>query len=614
VSAEEIRHAVEAMVQRVVHRGPDDRGQACYHTTGPEGALGLGNTRLAIVDLSPAGHQPMEDPETGNWIVYNGEVYNFQELRHDLEMRGFQFKSQTDTEVVLKAYACYGRNCVNHFRGMFAFAIWDPKHQELFLARDRLGIKPLYYYADGGTFIFSSEVRALLASGLAPRRLSLAGLDSYLALGAVQDPLTMIEGVNALPAGHYGIWKDGEFTIRPYWTLPTRVDEELARWPRQKIVEHLQELLEESVHLRLISDVPLGAFLSGGIDSSAVVSLLSRISPISPRTVSIVFEEPEFCEVAYMRLIARKFGTVHTEITLTAEDFLKELPHAIADMDQPTFDGVNTYIVSKYTRQAGLTVALSGLGGDELFAGYHNSFVTAPRLERLRQWLPGPAGQAVGALTRYVLQDRDGGRKLERWFQKRDLDGGAYFLIRELFSPATRCRLVPALRGVSPVKGQARDEFKNLDVISQISALELSHYTRNVLLRDTDAMSMAHALEVRVPLLDHKLVEFVLSLPASVKVNGRQPKPLLVDAVRDLPSEVVNRRKQGFTLPFAVWLRCQLKETVGTVLRDAHIEQLPGGLDRAAIGEIWQRFLAGKGVWARLWALYVLVSWCERNL
>jgi asparagine synthase (glutamine-hydrolysing) len=610
-----IKPHLENMTLALSHRGPDDAGMELLPAGNNGHRLGLGHRRLAILDLSPAGHQPMQDPDTGNLIVFNGEVYNFQDIRRELEGQGHRFRSQTDTEVILKAYARYGLKCLHRLRGMFAFCLWDAQRQRLFLARDRLGIKPLYYYHTSDRFLFSSEVRGLLASGLVPRQLSLAGLDSYLALGAVQDPLTMIEHVYALPAGHYGIWQDGKFTVHTYWKLPTQVNEEWEHRPRRKIVEHLRELLEESIRLRLISDVPLGAFLSGGVDSSAIASLMTRASPMPPQTVSIVFPEQEFSEAPYMRLIAQRFGSVHREIVLTAEELFETLPEALAAMDQPTFDGINTYIVSKYTRQGGLTVALSGVGGDELFGGYP-SFLWAPRLERLRQWVPGPVKYGVGALFQQALRHNDRARKLGRWFQDRDLDGCAYFLVRELFSPGDRRYLVPVLNSdVGQPNRAVLDESASLDNWNRVSALELSHYMRNVLLRDTDNMSMAHGLEVRLPFLDHRLVEFMLSLPGDVKVAGNQPKALLVEAIGDLPPEIMSRRKQGFTLPFSMWLRDQLKEEVETVL----LGTVGAGafrevLDQTAVHGTWRRFLSGKGVWVRPWALYVMQQWCARHL
>ncbi len=339
----------------MVHRGPNDEG---YYL---KGSVGLGHRRLSVIDLSAAGHQPMSNQDGSVWIVHNGEVYNFRELRKELEGKGYCFRSNTDTEVILHLYQDCGQNCLERLNGMFAFAIWDVRKCKLILARDRLGIKPLYYYFDRGKLLFASEVRALLASGHVPRKLSLQALSSYLMLGAVQEPLAIVEEIYVLPAGHYAIWQDGKFIIKSYWKLPEEINEDLVRASKEEILEQLGELLEDSVRLRLVSDVPLGVFLSGGIDSSAILALMSQVSDIPPQTVSVVFQEEKFSEAPYARMAAEKFKTEHKEVLLTAKDMINELPKSIAAMDQPTFDGVNTYIVSKYTKEAGLTVALSGV-------------------------------------------------------------------------------------------------------------------------------------------------------------------------------------------------------------------------------------------------------------
>ena len=609
-SPSEEKVVLGGMIRALKHRGPDDEGILLLPTSANGWQVGLGHTRLSILDLSSAGHQPMQDPETGNWIVFNGEIYNFQEVRHDLESRGYTFRTQTDTEVILKAYAAYSVECLPLLRGMFAFAIWNAREQSLFLARDRMGVKPLYYCHTRDAFLFASEVRALLASGCVPRQLSMAGLDSYLALGAVQDPLTIIENVYAFPAGHYGLWQNGTLTTQVYWQPPLQVDDAKTHWPRQKIVEELRNILEELVRLRLISDVPLGVFVSGGIDSSAIVSLMCRASSVPPCSVSVVFPEHKYSETVYMRQVVQQFSTQHREVMLTEGDMLASLPDALTAMDQPTFDGVNTYIVSKHARQAGLKVALSGIGGDELFGGYANSFITARRLQALVQWTPGLVGRAVGAALNLVLGDNDRGRKLERWFARRDLPRGAYFLVRELFPGADRHRLMPALDALNPsceIIAQADDVFNN------ISMLELTHYLKNVLLRDTDFMSMAVGLEVREPLLDHRLVEFVLSLPGLLKSIGVHPKSLLVEAIGDLPVAVQHRPKHGFVLPFAQWLRGPLRAEVEAVMLEP-MHNSPLGIATAEVQRVWERYLAGRGNWVRPWALYVLHRWLMQNL
>ena len=361
------------------HRGPDDQGIAKCEFPG----VYLGNTRLAVIDVSQAGHQPMNDPETGNWITYNGETYNYLDLRREIDAEAWQ--SNTDTEVILRGYGKWGVDVFRRMRGMFALAIWDGAKHELVLARDRLGIKPLYYFADKENFVFASELRALLASGLVQRRLSIEGVDSYLATGAVESPLTIIDGVRQLLPGHYLQVKAKEagLEVNDVEFASARSIGETVEADRTCAVARLREELEESVRLHLVSDVPLGVFLSGGMDSSALVALMSRSGP-RPKTFSVVFDEAGFTEAPFSRAVAERFNTDHSEIRLTEDRLLELLPAAIAAIDQPTMDGINTFVVSHAVKRAGITVALSGLGGDELFGGYP-SFRRAMKLAGMSQ-------------------------------------------------------------------------------------------------------------------------------------------------------------------------------------------------------------------------------------
>ena len=377
-------HSAESDVVRRMndaqkHRGPDDQGiMRCEF---PGGEVLLGNTRLAIIDTSAAGHQPMNDPVSGNWITYNGETYNFKNLRN--EMPG-PWLSNTDTEVVLRAYQKFGTDAFSKLRGMFALALWNNQNRTLVLTRDPLGIKPLYYYASENQFIFASELRALLASGLIPRRLSAAGIDSFLANGSVEAPLTIIDGIKQLLPGHILHVRandarqieltDTEFAVRKPQHIETSREDAVAR---------LRHELEESVRLHLVSDVPLGVFLSGGMDSSALVALMSRMGK-RPRTFSVVFDEAQFTEAPFSRAVAERFNTEHSEIRLSEDQLLDILPNALASLDQPTMDGINTFVVSSAGKSKGITVALSGLGGEELFAGYP-SFRRALRFDGLSQ-------------------------------------------------------------------------------------------------------------------------------------------------------------------------------------------------------------------------------------
>src|SRR5208282_379053 len=352
--------ALHRALDAIVHRGPDDGGLQIVGTTSADVQVILGNRRLAILDLSPMGHQPMHDPTTSNWIVYNGEVFNFGEIRRELETLDVHFESHTDTEVILKSYAVWGESCIERFRGMFAFALWDAIRQRLFLCRDRLGIKPLYYYNTARQILFSSEVRSLLATGLVPRRLNVSSLADYLTFGSAYDPDTLIEDVHSLPAGSYLMWERGRVRRAQYWQ-PTTAAKKLSLGATARDLQpQMHHLLREAVALRLISDVPVGVFLSGGIDSSAIVSLIAETGQ-QVSTFSIVFREQSWSEAQYSSAVARHFRTDHHEVVLSSEDFRQALPDALRALDQPSIDGVNTYVVSREVRRKGLKVALSGL-------------------------------------------------------------------------------------------------------------------------------------------------------------------------------------------------------------------------------------------------------------
>src|SRR5437588_2586469 len=550
-----------AGTRALAHRGPDEEGiELLPLAANAEFCVGLGSRRLSIQDFSPAGHMPMKDPSTGKWLVFNGEIYNFQILRTELEKLGHRFCSHGDTEVLLKAYAQWGETCLDRFAGMFAFALWDARKERLFLARDRLGVKPLYYYASPDLFLFGSEIRALLATGLIPRHLDMAGLASYLAFGAVQDPFTIIEAVRSLQPGHTLVWENDHSETRSYWCLAEVASRPAKTANLSEAAKAVRDLIQQAVSQRLISDVPIGAFLSGGVDSSSVGAIASELSPKPIETFSVVFGDHEFCEATYSDQVAREFGCHHHQIELSETQLLEEIPDALGSLDQPTVDGVNTYIISRATKEAGVTVALSGLGGDEIFAGY-SSFVSVPRMmnfQRYAGWL-SPLGKRFNALVGGYATNR-----LSKVFALAGADSYAnqpYLLSRALFLPGTVRAL---LRNQCTANANLMTAWDHpdwveqacgLDTVNQVSVFEAASYMANMLLRDTDCMSMAVSLEVRCPLLDHRLWAYVLPLAASLKLDSKLPKPLLLRAVgRRLPSEIYTRRKMGFTLPFQRWL------------------------------------------------------------
>lgn len=595
------RDAVKRMNRAQQHRGPDDSGIAEI------GKVILGNTRLAIIDTSSAGHQPMNDPQTGNWITYNGETYNFKDLRHELDEE--PWNSNTDTEVILRAYRQWGIDAFRKLRGMFALAIWDDQKQTVVLARDPLGIKPLYYYTDQQQFIFASELRALLAGGRVPRSFSAAGVDSYLATGSVEAPLTIIDGVKQLLPGHcLQVKVNGHLELHE--TDLAIQEQTTFDGNRDDAVAQLRSELEESVRLHLVSDVPLGVFLSGGMDSSAIVALLTRVSHQQPKTFSIVFDEAAYTEAPFSRAVAKRFSTDHSEIHLGEDRLLEILTRAIVAIDQPTMDGINTFVVSSAVKSKGITVALSGLGGDELFAGYP-SFRRALRFSAMSQ-ASKRALRVASGVGQFAL---NGSVQRQKFRQLMSSDGrpeDVYRISRQLFSG----QVISGMTG-RQVNNHSRNGHRDdPDIVNTISRLEMRGYMTNTLLRDTDAMSMAHSLEVRVPFVDVRLVDFVLSLPGEWKLrDGSGPKPLLAEAMSDLlPREFMCRPKMGFTLPFEKWMQGKLRAEIAGVMEDE--KRLMGiGLNAETVSKVWKRFLQSPKAagWTRPWAIYVLVRWCEIN-
>lgn len=616
----ELRDAVARMNATLRHRGPDDQGiSICeVQTEQVQAAVCLGNTRLAVIDTSAAGRQPMNDPETGNWLTYNGETYNFRQLRQEIDNDPRSWRSTSDTEVVLRAYRKWGVEAFHRLRGMFALAIWDDRQQELVLTRDPLGIKPLYYYRSAHSLVFASEVRALLASGLAPRRLSVDGVDSYLSTGSIEAPLTIVEGIRQLLPGQSLQAKATstggvELRITDFGASKREPRDSRSKVrSRADAVVQLRAELEESVRLHLVSDVPLGVFLSGGMDSSALVALMSRVGGQTPKTFSVVFDETDYTEAPYARAVAEKFHTEHCEIHLSEGRLLEMLPKAIASLDQPTMDGINTFVVSKTVKSAGVTVALSGLGGDELFAGYP-SFRRALKL-RSTSRVSRRILRTASGLGRLALNGSSRRHKFWQLAATNCEPADVYRITRQLYSPDS----VKRMTGRDFRQPKHNGNSAESDTVNTISQLELCGYMTNTLLRDTDAMSMAHSLEVRVPFVDVEVVDYALSLPGEWKLragSGGVAKPLLADALVDLlPRDFLARPKMGFTLPFERWMQRQLRTEISSVLEDAG--QLAGsGLVPEPVREQWHRFLRRPRAvgWSRPWSLYVLARWCVIN-
>ena len=601
--------SIRLMNNAISHRGPDDEG---YYV---DEQVALGHRRLAIIDLSPAGHQPMHSNDGNLEIAFNGEIYNFNDVKKLLT--GYAFKSGSDTEVILAAYQQWGKDCLHHLNGMFAFAIWDKAKQELFIARDRLGIKPVYYFSKDKMFLFSSEIRALLQSGIVPRKINRRVIHEYFTYQTIHAPETFINNVFMLMPGHCMTINASGINIERYWHIVENTDFSSSGKSYREVCEDINKLFFDAVNRRLISDVPFGAFLSGGIDSSAVVGAMSRIHSQPVKTFTIAFDESDFSEAKFAKLIADKFKTDHHEFLLKPEEFLNQLPEAMNALDHPSGDGPNSYIVSKITRQAGVTMALSGLGGDELFAGYPVFKRTELLYQKSWLWkLPLPLRQLLGKLITALKKDT-ASIKLQQLLLSPDASLQYSFPVSRQISNAQQLSLFieEKFNGIDAVKEIIKELNKSsagLPLFSQVSAAEISSYMQNVLLRDTDQMSMAVALEVRVPFLDYKLVEYVMGVNDEYK-NPVYPKKLLVDSLGDLlPDEVVHRKKMGFVFPWERWLKKELHAFCGDriyALADR------GFMNKEALTDRWQSFNEGKpGVrWLDIWLCVVLEHWLEKN-
>lgn len=598
---------VAAMSRAVAHRGPDDDGRLTL--VGRDGGVcgAIAHRRLSIIDPTPAGHQPMVSRDARYTVAFNGEIYNFRELRTALEREGARFASTGDTAVLLEGWARYGPPFVRRLEGMFAFVVWDEREQSLHMARDAFGIKPLYYAVAGSGLLVASEVRAVVASGLVRPHIDATALAGYLTFGSVPEPETIIAGVRALPAGAVMRFDVDAGALREIDRVPL-VNSDAAREPvrdRATAAKLVRNALERSVDRHLVSDVPVAVFLSGGLDSSVVAALAAQRASAAIDGFTVTFAERRFDESAVARLVARRHGIRHHEIPLGGTDLLTALPSAFAAMDQPTLDGINTYVVSEAVRAHGTKVVLSGLGGDELFGGYP-SFRRALALARYAR-VPAPARIFAARVASRVGGVR--AAKVALGLRPGSPADAAYMASRTLFGE----RQVAELSGERAVRPETAP--RDLTVLQQVSWRELTGYMRNTLLRDSDVFSMAHALELRVPFIDREVAAAAFAATDALKLARGASKPLLVAATRDLlPDEVWDRPKQGFVLPFASWMRGPLASDVEATLGDADRVRAAGIAPDSARA-VWRAFARGDAgvTWSRPWALYSLVRWAGAN-
>jgi asparagine synthase (glutamine-hydrolysing) len=600
---------VHHMCEQIVYRGPDDEG---IHVA--DGA-GLGMRRLSIIDLS-GGHQPVFNEDRSAWIVYNGEVYNFPELRPELEKRGHRFYTKTDTEVIIHLYEEMGADCVQKLRGMFALAIYDKKKRKLVLARDRVGKKPLHYALLKDKLYFASEIKSILAVAPELAEINAQGLLDYLYYGYVPDPLTAFTGIQKLPAGHLLEFENGKIQIRQYWDLPgynTHVPNS-----EEECLEELEHRLLEATRIRLISDVPLGAFLSGGIDSSTVVALMARASSGPVKTFSIGFTKDDFNEAKYARMVAQKFGTDHHEMILEP-DVVETVEQLTSSLEEPFGDSsmLPTYYVSQMARKH-VTVALSGDGGDEMFAGYDRYRIHSNRrfFEYIPDWARRFYRDRLFPLTPPSMKGRKFSYNVTLPWRERYVDGLSFVPAFERDAPLLSDDFRRILRRSDDPQNVLLRYFAKAparDQVSELLYVDTKTYMVGDILTKVDRMSMLNSLEVRVPMLDHEFMEWVTGLPPEWKLRGSTQKYILRKLAErvGVPLEALNRPKQGFALPLVHWMRHELKDVLMILLEPRSLQR--GYFEADGIRLLMNDHLhRGRDVTARIWRLLMFELW-HRN-
>ncbi len=599
---------IDSMRDEMSHRGPDDAGTYIS----PDGTLGLGHRRLSILDLSSAGHQPMWDEDGRIGIVYNGEIYNFMELRRDLEAAGYRFHSRSDTEVLLHLYQEHGFDMLDHLRGMFAFALWDGGAELLWLVRDRIGIKPLYYTFQNGQFLFASEIKAILKHPGVSRELNESAFYHYLSFLTTPAPETLFAGIKKLPPGyHMTVTARGAETLTRWWDVFDDVTPIADSGDESEIASRILDELRESIRYRMVSDVPFGVFLSGGIDSSLNVALMAELMDRPVQTFSVGYaDQPGYNEFQHARHIAERFSADHHEITISAKDMVDFLPQLVFHQDEPISDPVCVplYYVAKLAKDSGVSVCQVGEGSDELFCGYPhwvNLLRYRRSLERLGR-LPGALPTAMAAMR---LLGKGSGYRYE-YLRRARMGETLFWNTSEAFRATERALLAPRSKGdsyeiIEPLRSRFLETAPDTDYLNWMSYADLKFRLPELLLMRVDKMTMATALEARVPFLDYKFVELVLSIPPTLKHKDGVPKYILKKAAeRVLPHEIVHRPKQGFQVPVAEWFFQELGEYSVKKARD-FVKQTPY-FDSVYV----ERLIASKDALS-LWFLLNFILWYE---
>ncbi len=596
---------IKKMVFAQEHRGPDATG------LWQDDGAALGHNRLAIIDLDEKAGQPMHSSDGRYVMVYNGEIYNYQNLKK--ELKGVEWKTSSDSEVLLEAYIRWGGSYLHKLNGMFAFAIWDKQDKRLFVARDRLGKKPFYYAINKGRFLFSSELRTLLKTDVLPSKINLQSVHDFLRFQWVQSPDTIIEGISSLPPGYYGIWQNGRFTTHSWWDIHRfeaveGISESNLSGSVQK---EIKRLFYTAVEQRLVSDVPIGAFLSGGIDSGLIVATMANLSKEKVNTFTLGFKEKQYDESGFAEIIAKKYDTNHQTLVCSVESIKNEIPEILDTFDTPSADGINSFVISRLVKKTGITVALSGLGGDELFCGYP-VFRQLPALQRYTAFWRLPHS-VRNLISKNIPNSGARWEKIARLINSRDgSKESLYPFFREINGKRKASSyLIPEFQN-SKFEEYLSAERKS-SILSWLSVSEITGYTQNVLLKDTDMCCMANSLEVRVPFFDYRLVEYVIGLADNIK-QPLSPKKLLIDAMKDeLPFNNINRPKMGFAFPWDVWIRNDLKLFVADILSKSSNYEF---LHNKEIEITWQRYLSGDNSvkWYQIWNLVCLIHWLDKNL
>lgn len=610
------KDALRRMVDILRTRGPNAQGE--YIKSG----VMLGHTRLAILDLSDAGIQPMTDPTGRYTIVYNGEIYNHRELKGEL-FGGYHFKSRSDAEVALAAYIQWGEKCLARFNGMFSIAIWDDKDRKLFIARDRLGIKPFFYAPLPNGLIFASEQKAIVASGLIEREINKKSIYHFMSFYHFPEPETAYQNIFSLPAGHHATWHDGGFQTKRYWKpdfTKTHVSSDL------KASDAVRVFLEDSTRFRQISDVPVGCFLSGGMDSTAVSALMHKEVGPGFRTYTISFgdDKSNAEDIKYARLVSQRMGTKHLERNIGVEEVIEHLPSIMWQLEEPGWSSIESWFVSKFARE-GITVALAGVGGDELFAGYF-PYSHLYRAESFKQFM-GPLAKPSGVAARFIdnlIPDKykrvPPMSSLHRFAMMENLDyASAYFVLRATFTDDEKQNLFTGdflkdIKGTSSL-GYVRNlmgKVKTTGFIDKFALFDIQNFLSADLLRHIDTMSMAHSLEVRVPLLDHRLVEYALSLQDDMKIKDGESKYILKKAIADcIPDEIRKRRKVGFIFPMQKWMRTELAHQIRKVLKSERFYQR-GIFNPGFVNRLLEDYFSGDdSQWLRVWSLLSVEMWAR---